>query len=83
MKKISRLGDTHLCPIHGKNKITQVATASTCDNRPIATVGDRTGCGATIISGTSVVRVDGRPVATVGSRTDHGGLLVTGSSSQG
>lgn len=83
MKNISRLGDQHICPIHGPNVITQVAAASTCDNRPIATVGDRTACGAVIITGTSAVRIDGRNAATIGSTTDHGGVVTTGSLSRG
>lgn len=73
MKPISRLDDEHICPVHGPNVIVQVATRSQCDARPIAPVGDKTACGAVIMSGTDAMKVDGRRVATIGSETSHGG----------
>lgn len=79
MKPIARLGDKHLCPVHGANVISQVATQSQCDARPIATVGDETACGAIIVTGTEAMIVDGRPVATIGSETSHGGWIAGGS----
>ena len=42
MKPLARLGDKHSCPAHGMNAIVSVASNSTCDSRPIATVGDKT-----------------------------------------
>lgn len=82
MKPLARLGDKHACPIHGSNAIMQVAARSTCDARPIATVGDVTGCGATITTGTGACLIDGRPAATIGSATSHGGVIVQGSHSR-
>lgn len=79
MKPIARLGDKHLCPAHGSNVITEVATRSRCDARPVATIGDKTACGAVIVTGTDAMTVDGRPVATIGSETSHGGRIVEGS----
>lgn len=79
MKPIARLGDRHLCPVHGPNVISKVATRSRCDARPIAAVGDETACGAIIVTGTGAMTVDGRSVATIGSETSHGGRIAEGS----
>jgi uncharacterized Zn-binding protein involved in type VI secretion len=82
MLPIARLGDRHICPLHGENVIVEVASQSTCDQRPIATVGDKTACGAVIISGSASCRIDGKAAAVLGSRTSHGGLIVEGSQSR-
>lgn len=79
MKSVARLGDRHECPVHGTNVITTVSTKSTCDGRPIATIGDATTCGAVIISGASALTVDGRRAAIMGARTSHGGIIIEGS----
>ncbi|WP_374634727.1 PAAR domain-containing protein [Paracoccus sp. (in: a-proteobacteria)] len=80
MKPLARLGDKHSCPAHGMNAIVSVASSSTCDSRPIATVGDKTACGAVIVTGSDVCNVDGRQAAIIGSKTTHGGVIVEGSS---
>jgi len=82
LKPVARLGDKHICPAHGPNTIVTVASSSTCDNLPVATVGDTTSCGATIITGSPVCITDGKPTATVGSKTNHGGVIVSGSVTQ-
>lgn len=79
MKPLARLGDKHRCPAHGMNAIVSVASASTCDSRPIATVGDKTACGAVIVTGSPACYVDGRKAAYIGSKTSHGGEIVEGS----
>ena len=79
MKRLARLGDKHSCPAHGMNAIVSVASSSTCDSRPIATVGDKTACGAVIVTGSSACFVDGRQAAFIGSQTSHGGVIVEGS----
>lgn len=81
MKSIARLGDKHVCPVHGPNVIARTATRSSCDARPIATVGDVTACGAFIVTGTQACMIDGKPAATIGSLTSHGGVIVEGSRS--
>mgnify|MGYP002713109962 CR=1 FL=1 len=83
-KPIARLSDQHSCPVkgNGTTPIVQVAGRSTCDGRPVATIGDKTGCGATIIQGSSVAKVDGRPVAYLGCSTDHGGRIISASATQ-
>lgn len=79
MKPLARLGDKHKCPMHGLNAIVSVATSSTCDSRPIATVGDKTACGAVIVTGSSACYIDGRQAAYIGSATSHGGEIIEGS----
>ena len=81
MKPVARLGDLHQCPKrkHGTTAITSVAGNSTDGERPIACVGDKTGCGATIIEGSSTSFINGRAVAYVCCKTDHGGVIISGS----
>ena len=49
--------------------------------KPVARVGDKTDCGATIIEGSSHSSHDDRPTAYLGCKTDHGGEIITASSS--
>ncbi|WP_193668145.1 PAAR domain-containing protein [Paracoccus kondratievae] len=81
MTPLARLGDRHQCTLHGEKAITSVAGGSSCDARPIATVGDLTGCGAVIVTGSDSFILNGRRAAVVGSRTSHGGVVVAGSAS--
>lgn len=78
MKQVARLGDKHVCPVHGPNTITTASSGSVTNGRPIATVGDMTACGATIVTGASNYTFHGKPAATVTSKTSHGGTIVTG-----
>ena len=80
MKPIARLGDLHSCPKKGCGTTLIVSVASNSDSggKPIATVGDRTACGAVIIQGSSKMNVDGRPVAYVVCKTSHSGTIITG-----
>ncbi len=64
--------------MNGQNKVIEGGTA-TIDGKPVARVGDKTACGATIIRGSSMATDDGRPVAYLGSTTSHGGVIVSGS----
>jgi len=78
MPPIARLGDTHVCPIHGSNVIVQ-GGVGLVDNRPVARMGDMTACGAVISVGSSMGSDDGKPIAYVGCTTSHGGVITTGS----
>ena len=78
MIPVARLGDKHVCPIHGPNTIISGGT-SLVDNKPVARMGDATACGATIVMGSSVSKDDGKPIAYVGCTTSHGGAIVSGS----
>jgi uncharacterized Zn-binding protein involved in type VI secretion len=81
MKPIARVGDVHICPLHGPNAIVEGGKA-TADGMPIARVGDLTACGAKIAQGSSVASEGGAPIAHLGSATTHGGLITTGSPTQ-
>lgn len=78
MLPVARLGDKHACPRHGMNAIVQGGTALV-DGRPVARVGDKCGCGAVIVKGSSMGTNDGRPIAYLGSTTSCGGTIVEGS----
>jgi len=73
----------HTCPIpgHGTTPIVNGSASVTVDGNPVACVGDKTGCGATIIEGAPLAIVDGDLIAFVGAKTDHGGTLISGSPS--
>ncbi|PVA09591.1 hypothetical protein DC366_12930 [Pelagivirga sediminicola] len=60
--------------------IVKGSHSAMADNLPVARVGDVTGCGATIKTGSADHRADGLPVAYLGSVTFHGGAIITGSS---
>lgn len=78
MIPIARLGDKHVCPIHGPNTIIS-GGKSLVDNKPVARMGDKTACGAVIIMGSSMAQDGGKPVAYMGCATSHGGVIVQGS----
>lgn len=82
MKPVARLTDIHSCPIHGPNPIVKVASKSTCDGLPVATIGDMTACGAILVEGSAACVTDGKPTVTVGCKTSHGGVITTGSPTQ-
>lgn len=80
-KPIARKGDMHVCPLC--KVTTPIATGSPrskTDGKPTARVGDKTGCGATIVVGSGQSTTDNKPTAYLGSTTDHGGTITTGSS---
>ncbi|MGO2240622.1 MAG: PAAR domain-containing protein [Halomonas sp.] len=54
MKPVARQGDLHSCPIQGHGT-TEIVTGSPSKvaGQPVARVRDKTGCGATIIEGSS------------------------------
>ncbi|MGO1658524.1 MAG: phospholipase effector Tle1 domain-containing protein [Marinobacter sp.] len=74
------VGDMHVCPIkgHGSSPIMPNGSSILVEGKPIARVGDVTGCGAVITQGYPLALADGMPVAYLGSPTSHGGSIVTG-----
>ncbi len=56
MKPVVRKGDLHRYPIpgHGTTEIV-TGSPSQVEGQPVARVGDKTGCGATIIEGSSLM----------------------------
>ncbi|MFD2231299.1 PAAR domain-containing protein [Alkalimarinus sediminis] len=75
-------GDMHVCPIkgHGFPPIMPNGSSILVEGKPIAWVGDVTGCGAVITQGYPLAIADGMPVAYLGSPTSHGGSIVSGNS---
>ncbi|KZB51066.1 PAAR domain-containing protein [Thalassospira xiamenensis] len=78
MKPVARLGDKHDCPHHGSNSIVAGGTAL-IDSQPVARVGDKCGCGATIVEGSSQSMNDGKPIAYLGCKTSCGGVITSAS----
>lgn len=78
MLPVARLGDKHVCPVHGTNAVVQGGTAK-IDGRPVARVGDKCACGCAIVLGSSMATDDGKPIAYLGSLTTCGGVIVEGS----
>jgi len=74
------VGDMHVCPIkgHGSSPIMPNGSSILVEGKPIARVGDVTGCGAVITQGYPLALADGMPVAYLGSPTSHGGSIVSG-----
>src|SRR5690554_3654958 len=76
------VGDTHVCPIkgHGTSPIMPNGSSILVEGKPIARVGDVTGCGAVITQGYPLALADGMPVAYLGSPSSHGGSIVSANS---
>jgi len=74
------VGDMHVCPIkgHGSSPIMPNGSSILVEGKPIARVGDVTGCGAIITQGYPLALADGMPVAYLGSPSSHGGSIVSG-----
>jgi len=74
------VGDMHVCPIkgHGSSTVMPNGSSILVEGKPIARVGDVTGCGAVITQGYPLALADGMPVAHLGSPTSHGGSIVSG-----
>lgn len=47
----SRIGDVHMCPLHGQNIIVTGASKMMVEGQPTSRIGDLCACGAVIISG--------------------------------
>lgn len=77
----AKLGDQVACPCKGSpHRIVSAASATFVDGIPVARIGDRSSCGATIISGVDWYAVEGAPAAIHGSRTSCGGVVIAASS---
>ncbi len=74
MRVVARVGDKHICPIHGSNVIIE-GGSSTVDGRAIARIGDKCACGGIILEGEPGATCDGRLVAYFGAKTSCGGII--------
>lgn len=52
-QRVARVTDILDCPIHGPNPIIEGSSKYKCEGQPIARHGDKTECGASLISGQS------------------------------
>ncbi|MFG0633036.1 PAAR domain-containing protein [Pseudomonas sp. xss_2] len=80
MKPVALVGHRHDCPIHGPGVVETGSASYRFNGKAVARVGDRTSCGALIVSGTAQYQIDGQCVARQGDRSDHGGIIVEGDS---
>jgi uncharacterized Zn-binding protein involved in type VI secretion len=78
MPPAARVGDTHLCPIHGPNAIVSGSPDTIFNGRLAARVGDMTACGAPIVTGSLGVFINDRPAVRMGDKTAHGGVIANG-----
>ena len=68
---VARMGDMHRCPLHGDTPIVTGSTSHTQD-KPFAYVGCKTGCGATIITGSPTFHIEiHAPVAPINQDGDN------------
>ncbi|WP_296229828.1 PAAR domain-containing protein [Pseudomonas sp. UBA4617] len=51
MKPVILVGHRHVCPLHGTNPVESGSSAYTFNGKPVARVGNRTTCGAVLVSG--------------------------------
>ena len=81
MIPVSRLTDSHSCPIpgHGTTPVNSASGDTIFNFLGAARVGDVCGCGAVITTGFPSINVNGRPLAHLGSPTSHGGRITSGS----
>ena len=80
MPKAARVGDTHICPLHGTGVIQLPCSVNTKTNiLPQARLGDTLLCAGgildVIMSGAATTLVNGLPAARVGDKTVHGGTI--------
>ncbi|TDR30677.1 PAAR domain-containing protein [Hydromonas duriensis] len=56
---VARIGDILDCPEHGQNPIiSSLVTDSLDEGQPLAHVGSKTACGATIVTGCSTFKIE-------------------------
>ncbi|MFC3284459.1 PAAR domain-containing protein [Litchfieldella rifensis] len=80
---LAKVGDKVVCSCKGgPHSIISGASTATVDGIPIARVGDKSSCGATITAGVAWYAVEGSPAAINGSATSCGGQVITGCSTE-
>lgn len=80
---LAKVGDKVACSCKGgPHRIVSGANTAKVDGIPIARVGDKSSCGASITSGVAWYPIEGSAAAVNGSATSCGGQLVTGCSTE-
>lgn len=76
----AKLGDQVACPCNGgPHRIVSAASTAFVDGLPVARVGDRSSCGASIITGLDWYPIEGAAAAIHGSQTSCGGVVIAAS----
>ncbi|WP_221885446.1 PAAR domain-containing protein [Vreelandella populi] len=79
----AKVGDLVACSCKGgPHKVVEGATSSILGGMPVARVGDKCSCGATITSGLGWFLIEGQSAAIDGSTTSCGGEVIASSSSK-
>ncbi|WP_089658592.1 PAAR domain-containing protein [Franzmannia pantelleriensis] len=80
---LAKLGDKVACSCKdGPHRIVSGASNAMVDGIPIARVGDKCSCGATITDGVAWYPIEGAHAAIHGSATSCGGQVITGCSTE-
>ncbi|WP_104204575.1 PAAR domain-containing protein [Billgrantia saliphila] len=80
---LAKIGDKVACSCKGgPHRIVSGASTAKVDGIPIARVGDKSSCGASITVGVAWYPIEGSPAAVHGSATSCGGQVITGCSTQ-
>lgn len=79
----AKVGDSVACSCKGgPHTVIEGTSFSILDGMPVARVGDKCSCGATITSGLGWFLIDGQPAAIDGSTISCGGKVIANSSSK-
>ncbi|WP_035580987.1 PAAR domain-containing protein [Halomonas sp. TG39a] len=77
----AKLGDQVACSCNGgPHRIVSAASTAFVDGIPVARVGDRSSCGASIVTGLDWYPVEGAAAAIYGSETSCGGVVIAAAS---
>ncbi|MBR9903396.1 MAG: hypothetical protein GYB15_05885 [Gammaproteobacteria bacterium] len=77
----AKLGDQVACPCNGgPHRIVSAASTTFVDGLPVARVGDRSSCGASITSGLDWYPIEGAAAAIHGSETSCRGVVIAAAS---
>ena len=77
----AKLGDQVACPCNGgPHRIVSAVSTTFVDGLPVARVGDRSSCGASIVTGLDWYPIEGAAAAIHGSKTSCGGIVIAAAS---
>lgn len=57
-QRVARITDILNCPVHGPNPIVEGSASLLAEGQRVARHGDKTQCGASLISGASITDID-------------------------
>ncbi|AVS76846.1 hypothetical protein C8246_12700 [Paracidovorax avenae] len=78
----ARIGDEHVCPVHGAGPLVTGCTTVLIGGLPAARITDKAVCPMgppdLAVEGEATVLIGGLPAARMGDRMAHGGLIAMG-----